>query len=101
MKVGETHRNRGLTILSRILDDMSRAESSPATLAGRVTDKDPAVGLAAVAALRRLLDELERLYVDNARDEGWSWQNIASALRVSKQAVHEKHVTRRKVAGKE
>jgi hypothetical protein len=86
---------------SRYLDDMSRVEPSPASLAGQVTDKDPAVGLAAVAALRRLLDELERLHVDNARDQGWSWQDIASALRVSKQAVHEKHVTRRKVTGKE
>ncbi|HEX5119014.1 MAG TPA: helix-turn-helix domain-containing protein [Pseudonocardiaceae bacterium] len=73
----------------------------PADLAGQVSNKDPAVGLPAVVALRRLLDELERLHVDNARDQGWSWQDIATALRVSRQSVHEKHAHRRKVTGLE
>ena len=44
----------------------------PAELAGQVSNKDPAVGLPAVVALRRLLEELERLHVGNARDQGWS-----------------------------
>jgi hypothetical protein len=44
------------------------------------TDPDPAVGLAAVAALRGLLDVLEVLQVDNARARGWSWRNIAGRL---------------------
>ncbi len=73
----------------------------PAALAGQVTDKDPAVGLRAVVALRRLLDELERLHVDNARDQGWSWQAIADALQISRQSVHEKHAGRRKAESKE
>jgi hypothetical protein len=73
----------------------------PAELAGQVSNKDPAVGLPAVVALRRLLEELERLHVDNAREQGWSWQDIATALRVSRQSVHEKHASRRKVTGKE
>jgi hypothetical protein len=47
-----------------------------------------------VAALRRLLDRLEALQVDNARALGWSWQEIASELGVSKQAVHKKHAGR-------
>lgn len=72
-----------------------------AALAADVTDKDPAVGLRAVLELRRLLEELERLHVDNARSEGWSWQAIAEALQVSRQSVHEKHAARRKVAGLE
>jgi hypothetical protein len=76
-------------------------EDTPATLAGQVTDKDPAVGLRAVAALRRLLEELERLHVDNARQQGWTWQSIATALQVSRQSVHEKHAARRKAEGKE
>jgi IS30 family transposase len=54
-----------------------------------------------VAALRRLLWELERLHVDHARDQGWSWQDIATALQVSRQTVHEKHASRRKAMGKE
>lgn len=60
-------------------------------LAASAGSKDPAVGLRAVAALRRLLDGLERLQVTNARDQGWSWEAIASDLGVSKQAVHKKY----------
>ncbi|MFD6415899.1 hypothetical protein [Streptomyces sp. NPDC060194] len=77
------------------------AEETPASLAGQVTDRDPAVGLAAVVALRRLLEELERLHVDSARDRGWSWQTIATSLDVSRQTVHEKHAGRRRAEGKE
>jgi hypothetical protein len=64
-------------------------------LASDATDADPAVGLHAVAALRKLLERLEALQVDNARSLGWSWQAIADALHVSKQAVHKKHRERR------
>lgn len=82
--------------------DSVSADDSPATaLAIQVTNKDPAVGLQAVVALRRLLEELERLHVDNAREQGWTWQSIAAALQVSRQSVHEKHATRRKVTNKE
>jgi hypothetical protein len=70
-------------------------------LAAELSSKDPAVGLRAVVALRQLLEQVERLHVDNARETGWSWQDIASSLRVSKQAVHEKHAPRRKALGKE
>ena len=60
-------------------------------LADATASKDPAVGLAAVAALRSLLESLEALQVDNARERGWSWQQIAAVLGVSKQAVHKKY----------
>ncbi len=60
-------------------------------LVGATASRDPAVGLAAVAALRDLLESLEALQVENARERGWSWQQIAEALGVSKQAVHKKH----------
>ncbi len=53
--------------------------------------KDPNVGLRAVAALRRLLEQLEAVQVRNARAHGWSWQEIAEVLGVSRQAVHKKH----------
>ena len=55
------------------------------------TSQDPAVGLRAVAALRRLADQLEALQVGNARAQGWSWDAIGALLGVSKQAVHKKH----------
>jgi hypothetical protein len=67
------------------VSDAARAASSA----------DPAVGLRAVVALHRLADALEALQVDNARAKGWSWQQIADALGVSKQAVHKKHSGRR------
>jgi hypothetical protein len=77
------------------------ANRNPVDLAGQASSADPEVGLRAVLALRRLLDDLERLQVDNARNEGWSWQQIAAVLSVSKQSVHEKHAARRKSEGKE
>jgi predicted transcriptional regulator len=48
----------------------------------------------AVAALRRLLERLERVHVENARRAGRSWQEIADELGVTKQAVHKKYATR-------
>jgi hypothetical protein len=62
-----------------------------ATLADASGSRNPEVGLRAVAALRGLLEVLEALQVDNARAKGWSWQDIAIRLGVSKQAVHQKH----------
>jgi hypothetical protein len=59
-----------------------------------VASPDPRVGLRAVAALRQLLEQLEALQVDNARTKGWSWQEIAEILGVSRQAVHKKHAAR-------
>ena len=56
--------------------------------------KDPRQGLRAVAALRRLVEQLERLHVDRARGLGWSWQDIACELGVTKQTVHRKHGSR-------
>ena len=70
-------------------------------LASASSSRDPEVGLRAVAALRGLLEVLEALQVDNARTKGWSWQDIASRLGVSKQAVHQKHGPRsRKAPGR-
>ena len=65
--------------------------SEATKLAGAASSKDPDVGLRAVCALRTLLERLEALQVENARDAGWSWEQIANALGVSKQAVHKKH----------
>lgn len=52
---------------------------------------DPGVGLRAVRSLRELADRLEALQVERARALGWSWQEIADALGVTRQAVHKKH----------
>jgi hypothetical protein len=61
-----------------------------------VDSRDPAVGLAAAASLRQLVEELEELHVDNARSLGWSWQAIAEALGITRQSVHKKYHVRRR-----
>ncbi len=60
-------------------------------IAEGATSADPDTGLRAVAALRALADRLEVLQVQNARVLGWSWQDIAARLGVTKQTVHRKY----------
>jgi hypothetical protein len=68
--------------------------SEPTDLTAAATGADPRLGLRAAVALRRLAERLEALQVGNARRQGWSWQEIAEALEVSKQAVHKKYAGR-------
>jgi hypothetical protein len=68
--------------------------STAIDLAAAAGSTDPKVGLRAVLALRRLLESLETVQVDNARLQGWSWQEIADALEVTRQGVHKKHAGR-------
>jgi hypothetical protein len=56
-----------------------------------ITSDDPALGLRAAVALRRLADRVEATHVTAARHQGWSWQQIGDALGVTRQSVHEKH----------
>ena len=67
--------------------------SNGVTLAEAASGQDPAEGLRAARALRELAERLEALQVANARDHGWSWQEIAFFLGVSKQAVHKKYAS--------
>jgi DNA-directed RNA polymerase specialized sigma24 family protein len=60
-------------------------------LAQGAASNDPDVGLRAVAALRALTERLEILQVESARVAGWSWQEIADRLGVTKQTVHRKY----------
>ena len=78
---------------STYVDGMAVHGSDVATAAAA---DDPAVGLRAVRALRVLADRLEALQVGNARARGWSWQQIAEALGVTRQAAHKKHAHGRK-----
>ena len=70
--------------------------ASPTDVTTAAAADDPATGLRAIRALRDLADRLEVLQVANARNRGWSWQQIADALGVSKQAVHKKHAISRR-----
>jgi hypothetical protein len=76
-----------------ILTDMGHGQMTK--LASAASSRDPGVGLRAVASLRLLVDDLQELQVANARASGWSWQQIASVLGVSRQAVHKKYAGRR------
>jgi hypothetical protein len=60
---------------------------------------DPAAGLAAVVALRRLADRLEDSQVEQAMRAGWSWSDVAEVLGITRQAVHKKHAARLIAAG--
>ncbi|HEY5192409.1 MAG TPA: helix-turn-helix domain-containing protein [Solirubrobacteraceae bacterium] len=60
-------------------------------LAGAATSENPAVGLRATLALRRLAERVEANQVAVARRQGWSWQQIGDALGVTRQSVHTKH----------
>jgi DNA-binding NarL/FixJ family response regulator len=73
--------------LSTYIDNMTDKQWLATDAAG----EDPDVGLRAVHALRVLVERLEELQVDSARRQGWSWQDIAERLGVSRQAVHKKH----------
>jgi len=55
---------------------------------------DPRAGLRAVASLRTLADALELRQVEAALREGMTWQQIADALGVTRQAVHKKYARR-------
>ncbi|MBX3093678.1 MAG: hypothetical protein KF680_03935 [Cryobacterium sp.] len=68
----------------------------PPTLSGE--QHDPLAELRGLAARHRQLNEqlaeLDReqsMLVRRARNAGYGWQMIASALGVSRQAVHKKH----------
>jgi hypothetical protein len=70
--------------------------SQEMSLAQAASGPDPAQGLRAARELRELAERLESLQVRNARDHGWSWQEIAFFLGVSRQAVHKKYAGRQR-----
>jgi hypothetical protein len=63
----------------------------PSEVVAQTGSEDPEIGLRGVASLRALLEAVEELQVHRARQLGWSWQQIAALLGVSKQAVHQKY----------
>jgi ATP-dependent Clp protease ATP-binding subunit ClpA len=54
----------------------------------------PGLALAAIVELRERLEALEEFHVEGAREQGWSWREIAQALGVTRQAVHRKYAKR-------
>jgi DNA-directed RNA polymerase specialized sigma24 family protein len=64
-------------------------------VASAASSQDPAVGLKGVRSLRTLVERLEDLQVRNARVQGWTWEQIAQLLGVTRQAVHKKYASGR------
>jgi hypothetical protein len=64
------------------------------------TPEDPATAIAAVIGLRRLADSMEREAVERAVDTGWTWQQIAQALGITRQAAHKRHAARLRDRGR-
>lgn len=60
-------------------------------LSSVLASDDPAIGLRAVLALRRLAEQVEADQVALARRQGWSWQHIGDALGITRQSVHAKY----------
>ncbi|SDS94234.1 hypothetical protein SAMN04489717_4432 [Actinopolymorpha singaporensis] len=56
--------------------------------------KDPLDALGQIAALERRLDAETEIQVRRARVQGCSWEVIAAALGVSRQAVHKRFAGR-------
>jgi hypothetical protein len=52
---------------------------------------DPLLVLRALAEIRDVREQLEVLAARDARARGYSWQELAEALRRPRQAVHRKH----------
>src|SRR3712207_4325445 len=53
--------------------------------------EDPSEGLAAVCDLRRHLDQLQTVHVENALRAGWSWSQGAAAGGVSRKAAQRRY----------
>ena len=70
---------------------MSKATPSP--IGGAADD------LAAVLALRELIELREDAAVERALREDWTWSQVAEALGVTRQAVHKRHLRRVAAAG--
>ncbi|AZS45220.1 MULTISPECIES: hypothetical protein [Microbacterium] len=67
---------------------------SPGAIEVASDTSDPKAGLRAVASLRVLADTLELRQVEAALRAGMTWQGVADALGVTRQAVHKKYAKR-------
>jgi hypothetical protein len=70
---------------------MNANDQGSVDLSAVLATGDPAIGLRAVLALRRLAERAEAQQVALAREQGWSWQQIGDAVGVTRQSIHTKY----------
>jgi hypothetical protein len=87
------HRRR-LGLQLSVLPGVARAADRAVRLVGLTADEDPELGLLGVLGLRQVAQVCEEHQVRQARAAGWTWAQIATALEVSPQAVHQRHAAR-------
>lgn len=71
------------------------------SLIAQMSDDDPRHALRAAGQLRRGAEQAETVQVRRARNAGLTWEQIANALGVTKQAVHRKYGGRRGLLGRQ
>lgn len=81
-----------------LLPGASVAGEQGIRLVGLAADEDPELGLLGVLSLRQVAQVCEEHQVRQARAAGWTWKQIAAALEVSPQAVHQRHAARLSLA---
>jgi hypothetical protein len=62
-------------------------ERRPPSVLDIAAGDDPETALYAIVGLRDLMNILERRQVAAARDQGWTWSQIAHVLGVTRQAA--------------
>jgi hypothetical protein len=73
------------------LTEVNDTDQGSVDLSTLLATADPAIGLRAVLALRRLAERVEARQVALAREQGWSWQQIGDAVGVTRQSIHTKY----------
>lgn len=89
----KTERDSRLALGSRLslVPGVTVAADRAVRLVGLAADEDPELGFLGVLSLRDVAQVCEEHQVRQAREAGWTWAQIASALGVSPQAVHQRH----------
>ena len=67
-------------------------------------DKFPVAALQALAQIRHRLDEIEPKAIEKAREQGFTWEDLAEVMGVSRQAVYQKyrhHLARSRRTGRD
>lgn len=77
-----------------VLPGVAVAADRAVRLVGLAADEDPELGMLGVLGLRQVARVCEEHQVGQARAAGWTWAQIATALEVSPQAVHQRHAAR-------